>query len=108
MLTRHAILEVRDTRLALRTHRRLEIARRSATTEPPIARCPDVRRIDTRKPICARQLAPRRREGIGRGLLAQVEAHGRAVGATRVWLETSTGERAGDRRVCPARLHAGA
>jgi len=33
---------------------------------------------------------PRRREGIARRMLAQVEAHGREVGATRVWLETST------------------
>lgn len=32
----------------------------------------------------------RRREGIGRALLEHVEAHGRACGATRVWLETST------------------
>lgn len=32
----------------------------------------------------------RRGEGIGRRLIEQVEAHGRAVGATRVWLETST------------------
>ena len=30
-----------------------------------------------------------RRRGVGRGLLAQVEAHGREVGATHVWLETS-------------------
>lgn len=32
---------------------------------------------------------PRRREGIGRALLARVEQHGRQVGARRVWLETS-------------------
>jgi ribosomal protein S18 acetylase RimI-like enzyme len=32
----------------------------------------------------------RRREGIARELLAKVEAHGRAIGALRVWLETST------------------
>ncbi len=32
----------------------------------------------------------RRREGIGRALLAEVEAHGRAVGAKRVWLETTS------------------
>ena len=31
-----------------------------------------------------------RRRGIGRALLAEVEAHGRCVGATHVWLETST------------------
>lgn len=30
-----------------------------------------------------------RRRGVGRALLAQVEAHGRKVGATHVWLETS-------------------
>lgn len=30
-----------------------------------------------------------RRRGVGRGLLEQVEAHGRRVGATHVWLETS-------------------
>lgn len=30
-----------------------------------------------------------RRRGVGRALLAQVEAHGREVGATHVWLETS-------------------
>jgi ribosomal protein S18 acetylase RimI-like enzyme len=30
-----------------------------------------------------------RRQGLGRALLAQVEAHGRAVGASHVWLETS-------------------
>lgn len=30
-----------------------------------------------------------RRQGVGRALLAEVEAHGRAVGATHVWLETS-------------------
>ena len=30
-----------------------------------------------------------RRHGIGRALLAQVEAHGRRVGASHVWLETS-------------------
>ncbi len=30
-----------------------------------------------------------RRRGVGRALLAQVEAHGRDVGATHVWLETS-------------------
>ncbi len=35
-------------------------------------------------------LAPAwRRQGVGRALLAQVEAHGRAVGADHVWLETS-------------------
>jgi len=32
----------------------------------------------------------RRREGIARALLERVEAHGRAVGAKRVWLETSS------------------
>lgn len=32
----------------------------------------------------------RRREGIGRALLAHVEQHGRTVGARRVWLETSS------------------
>lgn len=32
----------------------------------------------------------RRGEGIARALLDRVEAHGREVGATRVWLETST------------------
>jgi len=32
----------------------------------------------------------RRREGFGRALLAQVEAHGRAVGAHTVWLETTS------------------
>jgi GNAT superfamily N-acetyltransferase len=31
-----------------------------------------------------------RRRGIGRALLEQVEAHGREVGATHVWLETSS------------------
>jgi len=31
-----------------------------------------------------------RRRGVGRSLLEQVEAHGRAVGATHVWLETSS------------------
>ena len=30
-----------------------------------------------------------RRRGVGRALLAQVEAHGRRVGASHVWLETS-------------------
>lgn len=30
-----------------------------------------------------------RRRGVGRALLAAVEAHGREVGATHVWLETS-------------------
>jgi ribosomal protein S18 acetylase RimI-like enzyme len=30
-----------------------------------------------------------RRRGVGRALLERVEAHGRAVGATHVWLETS-------------------
>jgi ribosomal protein S18 acetylase RimI-like enzyme len=30
-----------------------------------------------------------RRRGVGRALLAQVEAHGRDVGASHVWLETS-------------------
>jgi ribosomal protein S18 acetylase RimI-like enzyme len=30
-----------------------------------------------------------RRQGVGRGLLARVEAHGRSVGASHVWLETS-------------------
>ena len=30
-----------------------------------------------------------RRRGIGRRLLAEVEAHGRDIGATHVWLETS-------------------
>jgi len=30
-----------------------------------------------------------RRRGVGRALLASVEAHGRGVGATHVWLETS-------------------
>jgi ribosomal protein S18 acetylase RimI-like enzyme len=30
-----------------------------------------------------------RRRGVGRALLAQVEAHGREQGATHVWLETS-------------------
>lgn len=30
-----------------------------------------------------------RRRGVGRALLAHVEAHGRSVGATHVWLETS-------------------
>ncbi|MBS1120097.1 MAG: N-acetyltransferase [Deltaproteobacteria bacterium] len=32
----------------------------------------------------------RRRSGIGRALLARVEAHGRARGARRVWLETTS------------------
>lgn len=32
----------------------------------------------------------RRREGIARALLARVEEHGRAVGAKRVWLETTS------------------
>lgn len=32
---------------------------------------------------------PARRQGLGRALLAAVEAHGRAVGASHVWLETS-------------------
>jgi GNAT superfamily N-acetyltransferase len=31
-----------------------------------------------------------RRRGVGRGLLERVEAHGRDVGATHVWLETSS------------------
>jgi ribosomal protein S18 acetylase RimI-like enzyme len=31
-----------------------------------------------------------RRRGIGRALLERVEAHGRAIGATHVWLETSS------------------
>jgi ribosomal protein S18 acetylase RimI-like enzyme len=30
-----------------------------------------------------------RRQGVGRALLAAVEAHGRSVGASHVWLETS-------------------
>jgi GNAT superfamily N-acetyltransferase len=30
-----------------------------------------------------------RRRGVGRALLEQVEAHGRRIGATHVWLETS-------------------
>jgi GNAT superfamily N-acetyltransferase len=30
-----------------------------------------------------------RRRGVGRGLLARVEEHGREIGATHVWLETS-------------------
>lgn len=30
-----------------------------------------------------------RRRGVGRALLAEVEAHGRTVGASHVWLETS-------------------
>lgn len=30
-----------------------------------------------------------RRRGVGRALLARAEAHGRALGATHVWLETS-------------------
>ena len=30
-----------------------------------------------------------RRRGVGRGLLARVEDHGRELGATHVWLETS-------------------
>lgn len=32
----------------------------------------------------------RRREGIGRALLARVEAHGKELGAERVWLETTS------------------
>ena len=32
----------------------------------------------------------RRRSGIGRALLARAEAHGRACGARRVWLETTS------------------
>jgi len=32
----------------------------------------------------------RRREGVARALLERVEAHGRTVGAQRVWLETSS------------------
>ncbi len=32
---------------------------------------------------------PRRRDGIGRALLERAEAHGRELGASRVWLETS-------------------
>ena len=32
----------------------------------------------------------RRREGIGRALLERVEAHGREIGAERVWLETTS------------------
>jgi ribosomal protein S18 acetylase RimI-like enzyme len=32
----------------------------------------------------------RRRSGIGRALLARAEDHGRALGARRVWLETSS------------------
>lgn len=32
----------------------------------------------------------RRREGIGRALLEQAEEHGRALGAKRVWLETTS------------------
>lgn len=32
----------------------------------------------------------RRKEGIGRALLARVEAHGRTLGAHRVWLETTS------------------
>ncbi|HEY1555426.1 MAG TPA: GNAT family N-acetyltransferase [Kofleriaceae bacterium] len=32
----------------------------------------------------------RRREGIGRTLLAHVESHGRELGAARVWLETTS------------------
>ncbi len=32
---------------------------------------------------------PWRRRGVGRALLDRVEAHGREVGATHVWLETS-------------------
>ena len=32
----------------------------------------------------------RRREGIGRALLERVEAHGRTLGARRVWLETTS------------------
>jgi ribosomal protein S18 acetylase RimI-like enzyme len=31
-----------------------------------------------------------RRRGVGRALLERVEAHGRGVGATHVWLETSS------------------
>ena len=31
-----------------------------------------------------------RRSGIGRALLAEVEAHGRSIGAERVWLETTS------------------
>jgi GNAT superfamily N-acetyltransferase len=31
-----------------------------------------------------------RRRGVGRGLLARVEAHGRGLGAHHVWLETSS------------------
>jgi ribosomal protein S18 acetylase RimI-like enzyme len=31
-----------------------------------------------------------RRRGLGRGLLAEVEAHGKSCGATHVWLETSS------------------
>jgi ribosomal protein S18 acetylase RimI-like enzyme len=31
-----------------------------------------------------------RRRGVGRALLAEVEAHGRAAGATHVWIETSS------------------
>ena len=33
---------------------------------------------------------PWRRRGVGRALLERVEAHGREVGATHVWLETSS------------------
>jgi GNAT superfamily N-acetyltransferase len=33
--------------------------------------------------------AARRGEGIGRALLARVEAHGRRLGACRIWVETS-------------------
>jgi len=44
---------------------------------------------------------PFRRRGLGRALLAEVEAYGRRVGATHVWLETSNvnvpGVRAYDR-----------
>jgi ribosomal protein S18 acetylase RimI-like enzyme len=32
----------------------------------------------------------RRREGIGRALLERVEEHGRALGAERIWLETTS------------------
>ena len=32
----------------------------------------------------------RRREGIGRALIAKVEDHGRRVGAHRIWLETTS------------------
>ena len=33
---------------------------------------------------------PWRRRGVGRALLERVEAHGRDIGATHVWLETSS------------------